>query len=695
MKKTAQRIRQLIIISLIALVGAVIWHEYSRPIKETGPQKLYLDLSHPGPGELPSPWKFVSAGRKGHHQQGGHALFAMTEQRDQDQLLVEGTAKLTVPPGAELTFDLFVPPLLLMDYKSKVHFSIEFSTGNGEIENIFDYNYRLDWIAFCLNQLRERTQKDYEFIDRFRHFTIDLSKFSGQSGELSFSVKGQAPLPESYEKDLDLLMNASENSKEKSPKVSALAKYIFKSGTKFSEGFNFISPKIWTTAQREEKDFNIVFCFVDGLRPDALSVYGYDKQTAPNILAFAEKGTLFETVYAPSNGTRNSITAILSGRYPSTLGIPFLRWDLKDEEKTAFKLLTGNQDGATPSLPLYLTQKGYATGFVGSNPFIFPGNYIAADLGFSVNESLNHRKFDTVAITERAENFIDANKDRPFFLYLHFDNCHGDFRPPKEFKEKWTRADGEKGANWPAAYDAEVAYADENIGQILAHLEKQGLAEKTLFVITSDHGMSYEPGHPFGHTHSLYESEIRVPLIMAFPGRIPANKRISGLKSLLDLYPTIIKMRGEEYSNTNDLLSFAGNHISGLPLNGNDLFGMQQNEELTQRTIYVEGAGITALRQNNNKMIVKIAPYEKLKSHPSSDKGRLLEIYNLEKDPKELSNLADTEEEKEQLFLEKVWHRKINFSRQREEQINRLSNYMLSIGNQLHPLLPKYKNLHN
>jgi len=346
---------------------------------------------------------------------------------------------------------------------------------------------------------------------------------------------------------------------------------------------------------------------------------------------------------------------------------------------------TGQSEKATPSLPLYLSGKGYTTGFVGSNPFIFPGNYIGADLGFSTNESLNHRKFDTVAIEQRAKNFIDLNKDRPFFLYLHFDNCHGDFKPPSEFKEKWARADGEKGANWPAAYDAEVAHADEKIGKILAHLEKLNLTQNTLFVITSDHGMSYEPGHPFGHTHSLYESEIRVPLIMAFPGKIPENQRIIGLKSLLDLYPTIVKMRGESDINPYSPIEIRQNNIAGQDLFGVDLFDSQQPDMAAQRTIYIEGAGITAVRQSKNKLIMKNCPYDKLKGHQSTDKGRLLEIYNLENDPKELSNLAGIEKEDEALFLEKLWERKVIFSKLRKEQLEMLSNYMGQAAQELYP----------
>ena len=644
MKTITRWIAKLLLLAFLVAAIAVVWHEYPRKTAPTGPQVLVLDLAAPGSMDAPGPGVWSTSGRLIHHQQCAPGLADMSRETSGNDVVASRIVPVTFPEGAALTFDLFVPPPLLMDPKAAIQFTVDAKEQGGKPTRVFTTTYRQDWIGFALNYLREKWQVDYGFIDRFRHVTVDLTDFANQAGTLTFRAEGSVAISD-----------------------EALARYTKWSGATFFDGLTFLSPRLWGRRAEAATDFNVVLCMIDGIRADALSVYGYDRKTSPNIEQLAQKGVVFEQAYAPSNATRNSITAALTGRYPSLLGLPLRRWDLTQTEKTVFRLLTGGQNDSTPSLPRLLTQRGYATGFVGSNPFILPGNAIGADLGFSHLESLNQKKFDTEAIARRANAFIEKNAERPFFLYLHFNNGHGPLSPPEPYRSQFARSTAQKQSVWPDLYDGEIAYADEKVGELLALLEAKGLADNTLFILTSDHGVTFEKGRPKGHAHSLYDSEVRVPLILSFPGRIPPGQRIAQPASLLDLLPTMLAMR-QEAPNASD--------TARTSLAGQSLVDSFEGKAQTTRDLYLEGAGIFALREANEKIIVKTAPYDKLKGDAPTDKGRLLELYDLAGDPGETDNLAGAQTPSENVLLDRLAALRAALARQRSDQVQRLAQVL-------------------
>lgn len=673
---------KLLLPLLLISIGLVVYHEYPRSLPETGPQKLFLDLSD-YPEGLPSAFgETIMAGRTIHHQQSGVGLIGIETKKQNDFIFAKRTVKLDFPPKAALSFDLYIPPELLMDYKSKTNFEIVAKIKGREPKTVFSYAYKQDWIGFIINFFVSRTQfdlqyvdplgfrKDWigkavryfrkkvkinnEFIDRFRHFYVDLSEFENKKGELVFQIEGP-----------DLA-----NDK----KIKKIEEW---SNSPFHNGFDFISPRIWTHFERGEKDFNIVFCFVDGLRADALSIYGYDLQHTPNIANLAENGLVFEQAYSPGNATRSTITAVFSGRYPSTLGLPMKRWDLTKTEQAAFKLLTGRIKGTTPSLPRYLAKKGYATGFIGSNAFVLPENYIGIDLGFAHNESHNHSRFYTSGIAGRACDFIEKNKQRPFCLYLHFNNGHGPYRPPRPFKFKFGPSTPDKRPKWAEYYDANIAFADHKIGEILSHIESTGLTGETLFILTSDHGNGFEKGHPQGHARALYQPDLHVPLILSMPKKFPKGERIKGPRTLLDLYPTILSLRSEPFSNPQD----TEDATEGIELDGLDLF----SESVAGRPLYFEGAGITAMLSENRKAIAKSAPYSYLDNAPSTDKGKLCEVYDLSSDPGETKNRYPKILPAEENLLSQLYWKKIALAKRRARQVEQVVNHLGYDAESLYP----------
>jgi arylsulfatase A-like enzyme len=637
-----------VIFVVVALAAAAYWwHERPQPLPPNGEQMLAADFSLPGGKVWPDKLDVVTTGRLMHHQQAAHGMAGRTVNREQNRLTAASTFDVELPPGAMLTFDLHVPPLLLTGGRA-VHFQIEAVAG-GNAETVFTYEYRRDRLGEWINKLRESWQIDYGFIDRFRHFDLDLSGLAGQSVELRFTVTGQ---------------DAAD--------PAALKRFTKRLSADYHNGFTFLTPRLWASRRRAPRDFNVVFLIVDGLRQDALSLYGYPRETMPNLAAIAGEGIVFGDVHAPSNATRNSTTAILAGRYPSTMGLPIKlrRWDLSLLEKRAFRALVGWDPAATPSLALHLSRRGYATAFVGSNPFVMPGNEIGADLGFAVNESMNLRRFDTEGISERALDFVDRNSNRPFFLYVHFNNGHGPFAPPRHCLSRVARRPGETAPAWSVEYDAEMCYADEKIAALRDRLKQRGVWDNTLFIVTADHGISEEVGHPRGHAHSLYEPETRVPLIVSLPNVLPAGERRTGEFSLLDIYPTILALRNEPFENTEEAIVPAASGGPPYRFNGRNLL----DETTGARALHLEGSGIFALKDGRWKAIVKTGPYDNLRGEAPADDGKLFELYDLQTDPGETDNLAGSGLPIEAEMVRRLWERKHELALGRAAQLNHLKS---------------------
>jgi arylsulfatase A-like enzyme len=642
-KRTIQLSILVVMLGVLPFAALHFWQWLPQSESTGASEQLVADLTRPGLKTVLGSGEFATAGRLMHHMQSAATIADWTIEEKDGKLTALRIVNVEIPEGGALTFDLHVPEPLLMYPTARVKFSIDADVGQTDWVHLFRYTYMQDWLSYGLNRIRESWQLGYHFLDRFRHFRVDLSQYAGSSARLIF--RAEADLVEWEEGD-------------PSPKGEYEKRGGFQAGPKFA----FYSPRVWGSRATDTATPNIVVCFVDGLRTDALNIYGYERQTTPNIAALAERGITAAWAFAPSNATRNSITSVFAGRRASLLGLPMKEWDLTPAEKTAFSLLT---DDEQPSMPRYLAGQGYATGFVGSNPFIVPAVKFGVDLGFQVTESLNQRRFDTEAIAERSLHFIDENAGRPFMLYIHFNNGHGPLDPPKRH-DRFQRTEGETNPPWPPTYDGEIAYADEKIGEILARLDALGLMDNTLFVLTADHGETYDEGKPKGHAHSLYDVEIRVPLVMSLPGTFQPGSRLPGMRSLLDLYPTVLELLGKPVPEW---------------LDGFSLLSM----ESTRQELYLEGAGILAARTEDRKLIVKEGPYEKMKGDVSTDGGKLIELYALDQDHYEEITLAGAGLDEENEFLEKLFAFKRGLARKRAEQIDAIGKRMGSEAETLYP----------
>jgi arylsulfatase A-like enzyme len=302
---------------------------------------------------------------------------------------------------------------------------------------------------------------------------------------------------------------------------------------------------------------NVVFITVDTLRADHLSNYGYPRQTSPNIDALAARGVAFDLAFTYWPKTRGSFAALFTGMYASQHGLTVRDRDLPDFNQTLAETFSAS---------------GYRTAAALDN-----GNLDAAlgyAQGFDVYEQTwleeGTTELDrTETITRFGETYLASSDDeRPFFLWLHYVNPHTPYAPSDEalarfrgdgiiprgpelelvtgyhggVNKKHVAVEGEDTwGDYVDRYDAEILIADEHVGRILRSIEASEHASTTLVVFTSDHGESLgEHGYFFDHGFDLFNPSLRIPLILSFPGMLPAGERVSGAVSTLDVYPTIL-----------------------------------------------------------------------------------------------------------------------------------------------------------
>ena len=274
---------------------------------------------------------------------------------------------------------------------------------------------------------------------------------------------------------------------------------------------------------------NVLLITVDTLRADRLGFHGHGRDTSPALDGLAERGLVFERAYAPSPWTLPSMASIHTGLYPSSHGLKRPKDAIPPEARTLAEVLD---------------QAGYRTDSIVSNPLVHPRfGHSQGFESFDTKDAKGHDHVSTPGITERALALLDgyaaAPEGEPFFLSLLYFDPHYDWRSHgRGFAAEGTvgRITGEESIehlrDLAAAegsltgaevqqlvdcYDEEIAFTDEGIGELLDALERLGLAEDTLVVLTADHGEEFLEHGWLGHTRFLYEGMVHVPLVVADP----------------------------------------------------------------------------------------------------------------------------------------------------------------------------------
>ena len=347
----------------------------------------------------------------------------------------------------------------------------------------------------------------------------------------------------------------------------------------------------------------IVLISIDTLRADHLPAYGYAQVKTPAIDTLAADGVLFERAYSHAPQTLPAHVSILSGRLPFEHGV---------RDNAGFSVLPSE-----PMLPDRLRARGWATGGVVSAFVLrketgidkgfdfFDGSMPPAQADMGIGQ-VQRDGAESEAIAER---WLDGQSSPKFFLFLHLYEPHKPYTPPERFKQY-------------APYDGEIAYADEIVGRLIAHLKSRQLYDQAMIVLLSDHGEGLGDHGEQEHGLFVYDEAIHVPLIIKRPRAAGAGRRERTPVQHIDLVPTFLALAAGPASAEGP--RYKGRSLVPL-LEG---AGSIADEAIYSEALYARyhfgWSELTALTDPRYRYIK--APRE--------------ELYDLDRDPHERQNIA-------------------------------------------------------
>jgi arylsulfatase A-like enzyme len=333
---------------------------------------------------------------------------------------------------------------------------------------------------------------------------------------------------------------------------------------------------------------NVLIIVFDTLRADHISSYGYERKTSPEIDGFAQHGVLFENAIASSSWSLPSHASLVTGRPVHEHGwgnlrqIPWLGWG----------------DSALNGLPTLgdaLQQRGYRTAALSANSVYFTSN-VGLGRGFIHFEDYFENAGDAFVRTEFGREFsrrymnrsprsaftrgfralglgswldkdsegsgiyggafgvrkradevnnetlrwIHRDSKRPFFAFLNYFDVHYAYGGPKNYpRPAWDHG------TTVDSYDAGLHYADDGFGRLLQRLDELGILKNTIVILTSDHGESLGDHGLHYHGAALYREDVRVPLIISYPGHVPNGVRIEQPVSTASIAATVMDLVGK------------------------------------------------------------------------------------------------------------------------------------------------------
>jgi choline-sulfatase len=375
---------------------------------------------------------------------------------------------------------------------------------------------------------------------------------------------------------------------------------------------------------------NLVLITIDTLRADHVGAYGYARAHTPTLDAVARAGVLFERAYAAAPITLPSHATLLSGRYPPghgardngmhvSAGVPTLATELQTRGfKTAAFVAAfplDHQFGLDRGFDVYGDRLGRT-----------PDGKLANERPASqvVDEALSWLR--TLAPSTRAPSTqapgtehpaLSTQHPAPFFLWIHLFEPHAPYGDPASGRSTIDR------------YDDEIATADREAGRLLAAL--QPVADRTLVVVAGDHGEAFGEHGEYAHSIFVYDTTLRVPLVVRGPG-VTAGSKIAAAVTLADIAPTATRMLGFEMKNVDgiDLSPFLNPNPNPNP-NPQSAIRNPQSRELYAESfaplLEFGWSPLRAIRSGTWKFVAAPKP----------------ELYDLDHDPAETQNVVEAQ----------------------------------------------------
>jgi len=272
---------------------------------------------------------------------------------------------------------------------------------------------------------------------------------------------------------------------------------------------------------KRESDLNVLLIIIDTLRADRVGYSGYDIET-PHIDFLALKGAKFLNTVCQYPMTLPSHASILTSTFPQYHGIKNNGNYYLEERFT--------------TLAEILKEKGFATSaFIGAvvleSKFGLAQGFDHYDDTFRTPDYLKEIETQNLAqdVFQSAHSWFDRNYQEKFFMWVHFYDPHAPYTPPSPYKEKYSDA-----------YDGEVAYTDVYVGRLIEMLKEKNVYEKTLIVLTGDHGEGLNEHDEITHGFFLYDTTLKVPLVFHCPGIVPKGRAVEEQVRTVDIMPTIL-----------------------------------------------------------------------------------------------------------------------------------------------------------
>ena len=425
---------------------------------------------------------------------------------------------------------------------------------------------------------------------------------------------------------------------------------------------------IGTNSLKAQDKPNVVFILADDMGYGDLGAYGQKLIHTPNIDKLAENGLLFTQFYAGTSVCAPSRSSLMTGQHTGHTPIRG-NYEIKPEGQRPLP-------DSTITIAKIFKKAGYATGDFGKWGLGFVGssgdplnqgfdqffgyncqrqshNYFPEHLWDNTqkvildNDLVKLKEYAPELIQKQALNFIEANKAKPFFLYLSYTLPHAGLQlpigneafehykkafneQPRTIKKEWDGNGYQPQAYPHAAYAAMVTTLDTYVGQVVTKLKTLGLDKNTLIVFTSDNGPHREGGNDpeffnsgggfRGIKRSLYEGGIREPMIAYWPGKVQKGKRTQQTGAFWDFLPTFAELVNQPVPR----------HVDGISILPT-LFakGKQKQHEALYWEFHEDG-GRQAIRKGKWKGVKNKADLESSK----------WELYDLETDLKESNDLA-------------------------------------------------------
>lgn len=419
---------------------------------------------------------------------------------------------------------------------------------------------------------------------------------------------------------------------------------------------------------------NVILITMDTVRSDHLSLYGYERDTTPNIRKLTKEATLYTRAISAGDMTLPSHASIFTGMYARQHGTHYDPWSghpggraLPDKFHTIAEILSeaGYLTSSIVANYAFLTNDfGFNQGFQYYDqrmPIIFLGQTRAFYIRQGIRNILIHfastptfdRLYRTAEeINKEVFNILNnvQKDDKPFFVFINYMDAHEPYLPPTPFDtlypgkdEKFTsdyyrsmekevmqlkrKATENERNHLISQYDGGIAYIDLHIGKLIGKLKELSLYENTLIIITSDHGETFGERNLVGHGVSVYQDQIHIPLIIKYPNIDKADV-VDELVSSIDIMPTILEVLGHDISED----------VQGKSLVKIDPW---QPREVISESFPYGGWIDWHPRFDRVERAIFSGSYKFI----SSTDGKK-ELYDLEKDPNEKKNLYNANDNK-------------------------------------------------